>query len=386
MMTNSSYDVIVLGAGALGSAAAYHAARRGARVLLLEQFAIDHQRGSSYGFSRIIRYVYDHPAYIRMAGPAFALWRELEAEAGETFYVRTGGIDFGVPGSESMFDGMIASLRAEAVDHELLSPDEARRRFPQFRFDDGMTILYQSETGILRASRCVQAHVRLAQARGAVVLAETRVDGIQPTADGVTVTAEGATYSAARLIVTAGGWAGPLLRTLDLDLPLRPVKAQENYFDVGAPADYAPERFPCFIAHLHGYGWLPYGMASIDGSGLKIGLHGGPDMNPDDPDRSPDLEAVAQARRFAASYLPGALVNDGFRARPCIYTMTPDEHFILDRHPAHESIVIGACCSGHAFKFSGLIGRLLTELALDGATADDISLFSLSRFDGQTPA
>ncbi|MCS7070815.1 MAG: FAD-dependent oxidoreductase, partial [Anaerolinea sp.] len=231
-MTNLVYDVIVLGAGALGSAAAYHAAQRGARVLVLEQFEIDHQRGSSYGYSRIIRYVYDHPIYVRMAGPAFALWRALEAEAGEALYIRTGGIDFGVPGTEAMFDGMIATLRAEGIDHELLTPDEAHRRFPQFHFDDDMTVLYQTDTGILRASRCVQAHVRLAQAHGAVVLENTRVDAIHPTADGVRVRAGEKTYSAARLIVTAGGWAGPLLRTLDLDLPLRPVKAQENYFDV----------------------------------------------------------------------------------------------------------------------------------------------------------
>lgn len=385
-MTTLTYDVIVLGAGALGSAAAYHTAGRGARVLLLEQFEIDHQRGSSYGYSRIIRYVYDHPTYIRMAGPAFALWRELEAEAGETLYVRTGGIDFGVPGTEAMFDGMIASLRAEGIAHELMTPDEAQRRFPQFRFDDDMAILYQAETGILRASRCVRAHIRLAQARGAVVLENTRVDAIEPTADGVRVRAGAATYSAARLIVTAGGWAGPLLRTLDLDLPLRPVKAQENYFDVGAPADYAPGRFPCFIAHLPGYGWLPYGIPSIDGSGLKVALHGGPDMDPDDPDRTPDLDVVAQSRRFAERYLPGALTGDAFRARPCIYTMTPDEHFIIDAHPGYPSILIGACCSGHAFKFSGLIGRILTDLALDGATADDISLFTLRRFAGGADA
>lgn len=380
MYIPTTYDIIILGAGALGSAAAYHAARRGQRVLLLEQYALDHQRGSSYGYSRIIRYVYDHAVYIGMAKPAYALWAELERAAGETLYIKTGGIDFGYPGGEAMFDGMIAAMMAAGVPHALLTPAEAQRQWPQFRFSDGMQILYQADTGILRASRCVRAHLQQAAIHGAIIRPQTQVTSIIPTADGVTVRTLDAAYSAARLIVTAGGWARPLLRTLDLDLPLRPTAAQENYFaPLGDPADFAPERFPCFIAHLPEYGFLPYGMAAVDGSGVKIGLHGGPDMQPDDPDRRPDMDAVRTAAAFAQTVIPGA-AGDLMQARPCIYTMTPDEHFIIDHHPAYPQITIGACCSGHAFKFSGLIGSILTDLAIDGQTAHPIDLFSVRRF------
>lgn len=383
-MTSSiteTFDVIVLGAGALGSAAVYQAARRGSRVLLLEQYDLDHQRGSSYGYSRIIRYVYDYPEYIRMARPAYALWAQLEAEAGENLYVRTGGIDFGFAGAERMFDGMIAAMQAEGIPHDLLDAAEARRRFPLFHFDDGMQVLYQADTGILRASRAVRAHLRLAEAHGAQIQTSAPVTAIRPVTNGVQVTAGGVTYAAARLIVTAGGWAGPLLRGLGLDLPLRPTAAQENYFlpDAGDLADYGPDRLPCFIAHLPEYGLLPYGMAALDGSGVKIGLHGGPDMQPDDPERRPDMDAVATVQRFAQRHLPGA-AGTLIQARPCIYTMTPDEHFIIDTHPAHPQIVIGACCSGHAFKFSPLIGSILTDLALDGRTTHEIALFDIERF------
>lgn len=373
------YDVIIIGAGALGSAAAYHAARRGQRALLIEQYEIDHGRGSSHGASRIIRYAYDHPIYVTLAKAVYPMWSALSDEVGETLMMITGGLDFGVPGTEPMFDGMTRTMRQMNIPHEMLSAREAQYRFPQFRFADDMHVLYQADAGVLAASRCVLAHVNRAREMGAVIRDRTRVTGIDLQPESVTVRTAAGVFSGAKLIITAGAWAGPLLGTIGVRIPLRPIKAQENYFAPGVPEDYEPDCFPVFIAHLPEYGYLPYGLPSVSGSGVKVALHGGPDIDPDAEDRTPEQRAIEMSRQFAAKYLPG--VNGAhLGSRACLYTMTPDEHFVIDQHPQYPHVIIGACCSGHAFKFSTLIGKILTDLAFDGRTDHDISLFALSRF------
>ena len=372
-------DLIVLGAGAVGSAAAYHAARRGLRVLLLEQYAIDHQRGSSYGASRIIRYAYDHPAYVELARAAYPAWAELEQEAGETLFYPTGGVDIARAG-ESAFEACVATLQAEGIPFELLNADDARKRFPQIRLEDDMRLLYQADAGILPASRCVRAQVRLAEQHGAVVHAEEPVLNVSVNDTGVTVTTTKNTHSAGALILAAGAWANDLLEPLGFPLPLQPVRCQENYFAPADPKPFEIGSMPVFIAHMtDDYGYKPYGLPSIDGSGFKLALHGGPDFEPHDPERTVDPSVIAAARRFADRYLPGAADQHVF-SRVCLYTMTPDEHFIVDTHPAHPNLVVSAACSGHAFKFSNLLGSILVDLATEGHTAHDISLFRASRF------
>lgn len=375
----TSYDAIVLGAGAMGSAAAYHLAKSGAKVLLLEQFEIDHQKGSSYGFSRIIRYAYEHPAYIELMKSAYPAWSNLEAEAGEKLYTRTGGIDFGRP-SESSFQRTLASLRQTEIPFELFTPAEAQERFPQFRFDDDMQVIYQADAGILSASKCVRAHVRLAEQYGATVLSNTPVTVIIPRADGVTVKTEHDSYDAAHLIITAGSWGKSILAELGLDLSLTPVRCQEVYFDTDNPTDYQPDRFPTFMGHmLDVYQFIPYGIASIDSSGLKVGFHGGQPVNhPSEINYTPDDAAAEQSLTFTRTYIPGVTAYRS--SRVCLYTMTTDEDFIIDQHPQYPHITIGSVCSGHGFKFSTLIGSILTDLALRGTTSHDISKFKLARF------
>lgn len=375
----TTYDLIVIGAGAYGSAAAFHAARRGLSVLLLEQFEINHGRGSSYGHSRIIRYAYDHPVYVELAKAAYGEWDALQAEAGEPLWVKTGGLDFGVPGHEPMLDGMISSLAETGIPHELLSPDEVHRRFPQFLLDDDMIGLYQADAGVLFASRCVLAHVRLARAHGADIREHTTVSGFDRHADSVTVHTSTGSFSAARLIIAAGAWARPLLLSHGVDLPLRPIRCQENYFSAADPVRFGAGEMPVFIAHVSGFPFLPYGLPSVNGSGFKIGLHGGPDFDPAQSDRTPDADVGESVRRFAANHLPTA---DGSRieSRVCLYTMTPDEHFIIDQHPDSPHVVIAACCSGHGFKFSTSLGRMLVDIAISGETSHDVSMFSLARF------
>jgi sarcosine oxidase len=376
-----NFDVIVIGAGAIGSAAAYHAARRGHRVLLLEQFEIDHQRGSSYGMSRIIRYAYDHPQYVRMSKIVYPMWRALEEDAGEQLMIRSGGVDIGQEHVSDIHNRVI-SLTAERIPFELLSPAEMQERFPQFRLDDDQVGLYQADSGVLRASHCVRAHVRLAEQRGAVVRSNTRVEAITIDGEDVGVRAGGESYSAARLVLAAGGWANNLLEHVGVTLPLQVVRCQENYFAPEPARDYEPGRFPAFIAYNQSAWGLPvYGIPSVDGSGLKVAWHGGaPLAHPNDSSQTPDTEVSDKARAWSKQHIPAADVPLK-ASRVCLYTMTPDEHFVIDRHPQYAQIVIGACCSGHAFKYSTLIGDILVDLAMEGETSRDIDMFAMSRFN-----
>ncbi len=373
----TTYDAIVLGAGALGSAAAYHLAKAGQRVLLLEQFEIDHQKGSSYGFSRIIRYAYDHPIYVGLMKAAYPAWALLEEEAGEKLYTRTGGLDFGAPDQVSL-QNVINCLTQLEIPHEVLNAEETHKRFPQFHLDENFIALYQSDTGILSASKCVWAHVRLAEQYGATILPNTPITEVIPHTNGVTIKTVNNSYRAAHLIVTAGSWMKSILAGLGLDVPLEPERCQEIYFNTDNPQNYLSNRFPAFIAHMKDtYGQMPYGIASHQDSGLKIAFHGGKRVN-HPVDYTPDPAEVKRAQQFAGHYLPD--VTTLRSTRICLYTMTPDEHFLLDKHPAYSHIVFAGGCSGHAFKFSNLIGRILTDLALNGTTNHDISLFSVSRF------
>lgn len=374
-------DLIVIGAGVVGSATAYHAAKAGHRVLLLEQYAIDHQRGSSHGYSRIIRYAYDHVAYIRLMQAAFPAWRAFEEDCGESLYLLSGGIDFAPP-DEPLFAKMVDCLTQMDIPHELMSAADAGARFPQFRFDDDMEVLYQADAGVLRASRVVQAQVRMARQYGADVRDNTPVIGIQPTADGVEVKTPNETFSAARLVISAGAWMRPLLRPLGVELPLQPLAAQENYLNPLDPGQFAPDCFPVWIGHVQErYGTILYGLPSVDGSGVKIGLHTGPPFDPESPDRTPDSRLAESMLDFTRCYMPGAAGSLG-TSRVCLYTLTPDEHFIIDHHPEFSQIVIASCCSGHGFKFGTLLGSILSDLAFTGETSHDLSLFALSRFDG----
>ena len=377
-------DVIVVGAGAVGSAAAYHAARRGLRVLLLDQFELDHPYGSSSGASRIIRYAYDHPAYVALAREAYPGWAELEQEAGEKLLYRTGGADIARRGEPS-FEATLATLQAEHIPIELLDAAAAKRRFPQIRLDEDMVLLYQADAGILPASRCVRAHIHVAQRQGAQTHFETPVQRIAPHEHGVTVHTAHTAYSAASVILAGGAWANDLLAPLGFPLPLRPVRCQENYFAPIDPMAFAIGRMPVFIAHLPEYNFKPYGLPSLDDSGFKLALHGGPNYDPHSPERPVDAAVIDEARRFAEQHLPGAAERH-VSSRACLYTMTPDEHFIVDTHPTYPNLVIGAACSGHAFKFSNLLGRILVDLAVDGVTMHDLSLFRANRFSEDQPA
>lgn len=377
------FDAIVIGAGAMGSAAAYYLSERGQRVLLLEQFELDHRLGSSYGYSRIIRYAYDHPEYVELAKDTFPLWFALQEKLGEQLVFQTGGIDFG-PAGEASLEATIAAMQSSGLPYELLTPAEAKRRFPQFRLADDFKALYQPDSGFVAASKAVLGHIKLAKTNGAVVKDCTPVTALRLASDSVEVATADETYAAGQLIVTAGAWAQRLLERTGLELPLVPLRCQLNFM---APADLSPykaENCPVWIAHVARlFPESIYGIPSHDGSGFKIAFHGGPPFaHPAEIKREPDTENVAALRPFMRAHIPGIAEAPVRESRICLYTQTPDEHFVVDKHPEHAHVVIGAGFSGHGFKFSTTIGKMLTEIALDGATPHNDSLFKIERFTG----
>lgn len=376
-----TFDVIIIGAGAMGSAAAYYFSSRKQRVLLLEQFELDHRRGSSYGYSRIIRYSYDYPEYVELAKDTFPLWFALEEALGAQLYVKTGGIDFG-PADDEMLQATIKSVQSAMIEHELLSVAEAHRRFPQYRFGEDFRILFQPDTGFVKASRAVRGHIKLAQKNGAVVKDNTVVTNLSINRDNVEVATGVGVYSAGKLVVTAGSWARSLLLKTGLDLPLTPLRCQLNFMSTSRSSQYEFAACPVWIAHVSSlFPESLYGIPSHSGSGFKVAFHGGaPHNHPAEIDYNPDPENVDGVRDFLRSHIPGLADAPVKESRICLYTQTPDEHFIVDRHPQHSHVVIGAGFSGHGFKFSTIVGKMLCDLALDGATPHNDRLFKISRF------
>ena len=371
-------DVIVIGGGVMGCAAAYHLAGSGLRALLLEQFAIGHAHGSSHGPSRIIRLAYNGVDYVQLARAAYALWHDLEAEAGERLLWRTGGFDFGVPGA-CMLDGIRATYQASGVSFETIDRDEIVRRVPQITLPQGTVGYYQPDYSILAADRCVAALAAQALRRGAAIAEGEAAEDVRVVAGGVEVCTRRDTYRAGAAVLCAGSWAGPLLRRLGVEVPLVVRKEQLAFFAPPDPSAFVPERFPLFVQHFRGTTSLGSGFPIFGRAGVKMMLDRiGPDVDADDPDRSVDPSLLARLRAYVARILP-ALGDDIVETVSCRYTMTPDEHFIIDRHPVHPQIIIASPCSGHGFKFAIVIGRIVADLAVRGTTAYPIERFRLDR-------
>lgn len=377
-MGNHLGDVIVVGGGVMGCAAAYHLAKDGQRVLLLEQFAIGHPYGSSHGPSRIIRLAYEGADYVHLARTSYALWRELETESGESLLCKVGGLDFGPPGAV-MLSGIRATYEAVGVPFETLDRDEIVRRFPQFHLPEDIVGYYQPDYGLLDANRCVATLAAQARRHGAIMHEREAVRIIRPTPSGVEVRTDHSTYTADRLILSAGSWMRPLARQLDLALPLTVTKELQAYYQPREPAAFRPDRFPIFIHRFPGTTTLGGGFPIFNHAGVKLILdRTGPVIEPGDPDRTVDQSRLDRLRAYVAKLLP-TLGDTIIATDTCRYTMTPDEHFLLDRHPAHPQIVLASPCSGHGFKFGVTIGRILADLAVRGATEHNIARFRLNR-------
>jgi sarcosine oxidase len=373
------YDAIVIGIGGMGSASAYHLAQRGWRVLGLEQHDLLHELGSSHGLTRIIRLAYhEHPSYVPLLRRSYELWHELEARAGERLLIITGSVEGG-PEDGPTFRGSLAAAQLHDLPHEVLDLDELRRRYPAYGdFDRSLRVVWQPDGGFLLAERSVLAHVTQAIHHGAELHFREPVREWLPTAEGgVRVTTERGTYEANRLLICAGAWAGRVVPQLaPIAVPERQVLA---WLQPTRPELFAPDRFPVFLLDVEE--GSHYGFPVHDVPGFKFGRyhHLREPMDPDDPDRStrPDDEAILRA--FAARYFPDG-AGPTVMLKACMFTNSPDEHFLIDRLPDAPQVSVAAGFSGHGYKFCSVVGEVMADLAMHGKTRHDIGLFRLDRF------
>jgi sarcosine oxidase len=371
------YDVIVAGVGGMGSATVAELAGRGARVLGLDRASIPNDSGSSHGVNRIIRLAYmEDPAYVPLLRRAYERWRELEQRLGQPILIITGGVDVGLPDSGT-FSGALESARIHGLEHEILDASALMARFPGFAVPSDFRAVYQPQGGFVMSERAIAGYTQLALADGADLRGHEAVLRWEPEGDGVVVRTTRDTYRARRLVVSSGAWMSALLPSLrDVAVPERQVLMWSRTL---RPERFAVGAFPVFILDVpegRFYGFPEYGIP-----GFKIGLfhHRGERVDPDAWDRGivePEDEAVLRA---GTRYFPDA---DGpaLSLKTCMFTNTPDEHFIIDRLPGAPQVVVVSPCSGHGFKFVSVVGEIAADLALEGSTDHDIDMFRIDRF------
>jgi sarcosine oxidase len=357
-------EVVVVGGGVMGSAAAWQLARRGAHVVLLEQFGPGHGRGSSHGSSRIVRLSYDDPFYVDLAAAAYQQWDELEADSGEQLLTWTGVVDHGVPAT---VDAMARLLRTKGHATELLDPAEATSRWPGLRFDG--PVLFHPRGGRAHADRTVAALKRVAAEHGADIRHDTHVEAVVPAADHVEIRTDDETLLAGVVVVSTGAWTASLIGDM-LRLPALTVTREQ-------PAHFPPRDratpWPSFIHHQVGTPTRgaatprgTYGLSSVDG--VKVGFHAvGPVIHPDESGTGVDGQRLRALQDYVAGWVPG-VDSERPAAAPCLYTLTDDSDFVIDRV---GPLTVAAGFSGHGFKFTPEIGRIVADLVLNGGPAPE---------------
>ena len=365
-----TYDVTVVGLGAMGSATASHLARRGLHVLGLDRFSPPHAFGSSHGETRIIREAYfEHPVYVPMVQRAYELWRNLEKESGTTLLRELGGVMIGRPDSD-LVKGACHSAELHGLRYEMLTAGQVRERFPALHPESGMVAIWEPRAGVLFPDACISAHLAQARRRGAELRYEEPMLRWEAEDSGVRVHTAQGEYRAKQLIVTAGAWISALFP----DLPLRVERQVLFWFDHASGSElFAPERCPIHLWQFDGRRFF-YGFPDF-GDGVKVAFHHGGDDTTVDTMRAEVSDGEVEDIGFAVRrFLPAAAGT--LRATTvCMYTNTPDEHFWIDRHPRHPQIMIASACSGHGFKFSPVIGEILADLAQCKRPRFDMSLF-----------
>ena len=346
-------DVVIVGAGIMGSATARALSRSGLTVNILEQFEPGHTNGSSHGSSRIFRLSYPDAMYVSMAQEALSLWRAAEEETGESLIVNTGGFDAG-----EAIEANANALGECGASFEMVKGADVGDRWPQIRLGPDETALWQPDAGVALADRALRAFLRVATHAGVRLHSNTRVESLELSEDGVQVHAQGKTFHGGVAVVTSGGWAAPLLATAGVTLDVKPTRETVAYFSIGESPPTLVEWRGAGSAGPQDDGPSIYALPA-PGLGLKAGEHiAGPPTDPDRPGEA-NLESVERISAWVAHRFLGADPTPA-RTETCIYTNTPDEHFVLERH---GPIVVGSPCSGHGFKFAPLIGKRLAELA-----------------------
>jgi sarcosine oxidase len=354
-------DAIVLGGGTMGSSTAWELGKRGMSAIVLEQFDHVHTFGAHGGETRVFRHAYaESPDYVPLVRRADELWMDLEQESGQEILVRCGGMELAAPGFDHARDAR-ASADQHDIPYEWLDPSDARGRWPNVAIPDGWDVLYSPVAGFLRTEPALRAMMAGATARGVELREREQATDWRADASGVEVETASGHYTADYLFITAGPWAQQALASLGLPLHVR--RKTLWWLEVEDARPFDPARFPVFIADA-GHGEI-YGFPVIDEFGLKIADHSGGEVTtPETVDRTTKPAEAAHLIAAARALFPG-VTGEITKSAVCLYTMTPDSHFIMDRHPAFTNVIIGAGFSGHGFKFASAVGEHLVNLALE---------------------
>jgi sarcosine oxidase len=382
-----SYDTVVVGLGAMGSAAIYQLAKRGNRVLGIDQYAPPHINGSSHGETRITRQaIGEGEAYTPLALRSHEIWRDLEARTGQSLLTVTGGLIISpavgrniVHGKADFLQQTIDSANKYQIAHELLNGQQIRERFPQFLTKDDDHGYFEIGAGFLRPERCVKVQLDLAEAQGAEIRTSEKVHLVIKDGDGVRIVTDDAEYFADKAIIAAGPWINEFLGPAYQGV-FKVFRQTLFWFAVNRGEEFSPERFPIFIWDL-GKGNDMYGFPSVDnGMSIKIATEKYTDpTTPEFVDRivTPD-EANDMYSLRVGPYI-GGVTSNCVDSITCLYTVTPDSNFVIDSLPDTPQIIAASPCSGHGFKHSAAIGEILAQLVVDGKSSLDISSFSISR-------
>ena len=371
-----SFDCIVAGCGGIGSAALYHLAQRGHSVLGLDQFAPGHDRGSSHGETRIIRQAYfEHPSYVPLLKEAYALWEDLAVASGRNLYHETGVLQIG-PEDGEVVPGVLASATQHDLDVERIDPAAFARTFPGFVLPEGTTALFEARGGYLQVEDCVRTHIEQAERLGAQLRADEPMLSFSADTRGVRVTTARETYTAAALVIAAGAWSGQLLSALEI--PLTVLRKHLHWYASDTEAYLESNGCPVFFYELGERCF--YGFPQRDALGVKVSEHSGGELitDPATLSRQPDPRDRQDIEAFLGKHLP-AVSRRPLRHDVCMYTMSPDQHFVVDTYPASSNVCFAAGLSGHGFKFASVLGAGLADLAT-GTARPAMDFLRLNRF------
>ena len=382
---DTSFDVVVLGVGSMGSAACYHLAKRGVRVLGLEQSSIVHEFGSHYGQSRIIRKAYfEHPDYVPLLKRSYELWSELEQETRYRLYTETGLLYAGRRDSVLM-KGVRESASIHGIPIEHLDHGQLGKKYPAFKLHPSHEIIFEPGAGFLEPERCIDAHVDCAKALGAQIQTHEKVLGWKKSGSGFEVTTNKGVYSAGKLVLTAGAWMGGLLP--EISQKLKVTRQTVFWMATKHPELFSPARFPCWLAEMESSGDVYYGFPQLEAGsygpldGLKIAQHNpGLTTDPDSVDRMVSAAEKDAMRAVMEEIFPGEYAGL-LHTKVCLYTYSPDEHFIIDVSTEDPNLIFAAGFSGHGFKFCSVVGEALADLAEEGKSLLPIEFLSSKRFN-----
>lgn len=375
-----TYDRIVLGLGGIGSAALHALSARGLRVLGLEQFGIAHNRGSSHGQTRIIRQAYfEHPDYVPLLRDAYCAWDHLEMESGQKLFERVGLLEMGPPNG-LIVPAIEKSASLYGLSIERLTASECNNRFQGLRVPDMMSVVFEKNAGYLYVERCVQIAIELAQQRGAVTRVHEAIQEVRLHSRYADVITDRNSYQTQGLVICLGAWSPAFL---PISLPLKVVRKHLHWFaNIDPTLDVRNGCPPFFYEMPNGYF---YGFPALDERGVKVAEHTGGELvaDPTNLDRSLDRVDADRVEQFTRACLPSLSEHRTHHA-VCMYTLTPDEHFIVDLHPDHPTVAIAAGFSGHGFKFAAGLGKILAEMSISGQKVPEIEFLAASRFQQTT--